>query len=386
MQTFILIWLGQVVSLVGSGLTRFALGVWLYQTTGSATQLSLIYLFARLPFVIFAPLGGAIADRWNRRWLMILSDIGSSLSSLAIVLLMWNGSLEIWHIYLAVGFSSSCEGFQNPAYRTIPTLLVPRQDFGRANGMIQLGLAAENLFSPILAGILIEVIQVKGVILIDFVTFTIALIPLLIIRFPQLHTTHQSIRKQGTVWQQIIYGFSYVKDRPGLFMLLVFFFITNFTIGIAQVLITPMVLGFTSPSVLGRILSIGGSGWLFGGLLMSTWGGPQPRINGIIAGELLFGLAILLTGLQPSPLLITIGAFIFFFNVPIIMGSSDAIWQVKVPLPLQGRVFAFRSTIAWSSYPLAYLVAGPLSDRIFQPLLIYAYQFNQKSNKFLWLS
>ncbi len=370
MPTFILVWLGQVVSLIGSGLTGFTLGIWVYQTTGSATQFSLIYLCTELPAILVAPVGGAIADRWDRRWLMILSDTGSGLSTLAIALILWLGHLEIWHIYLAMAVSSTCQGFQWPAYYATPTLLVAKKHFGRANGMIQLGKAAGQLFSPVLAGILVSKIQVSGVILIDFATFSWALLTLLVVRFPKHHKSNENQETKTRLGQEISSGWNYLLECPGLLMMLMFFVVTNFTIGLAQVLITPMVLGFTNAEILGRILSLGGSGWLFGAILMSVWGGPKKKVYGVFGFELLLGFSILVAGLRPSSLLITIAAFSFFFSVPIIIGCTNAIRQVKVVPEMQGRVFAICGAIAWSSFPLAYLVAGPLADYLFQPLLM----------------
>lgn len=372
MPTFILVWLGQVVSLVGSGLTGFTLGIWVYQTTGSTTQFSLIYLCTELPAILIAPLGGAIADRWDRRWLMILSDTGSGLSTSAIAFLLWLGNLKIWHIYLAMAVSSTCQGFQWPAYYATPTLLVAKKHFGRANGMIQLGKAAGQLFSPVLAGILVARIQVRGVVLIDFATFALALFTLVIVRFPQHQRSNENENKEfkTPLWQEISSAWNYLLERPGLIMMLMFFVVTNFTIGLVQVLITPMVLGFTNAEILGRILSLGGSGWLFGAIVMSTWGGPKRKVNGIFGFELLLGLSILVAGLRPSSLLITIAAFTFFFSVPMIIGCANAIRQVKVAPEMQGRVFAMWGALAWSSFPLAYLVAGALAERVFQPLLL----------------
>lgn len=370
MPTFILVWLGQVVSLIGSGLTGFTLGIWVYQTTGSTTQFSLIYLCTELPAILVAPFGGAIADRWDRRWLMILSDTGSGLSTGAIAILLWLGNLKVWHIYLAMAVSSTCQGFQWPAYYATPTLLVAKKHFGRANGMIQLGKAAGQLFSPILAGILVAKINVHGVVLIDFATFAFALLTLLLVSFPQHQKNNENKETKTPLWQEINSAWNYLLERPGLIMMLMFFVVTNFTIGLVQVLITPMVLSFTNAEILGRILSLGGSGWLVGALVMSTWGGPKKRVYGIFGFELLLGLSILIAGLRPSSILITIAAFTFFLSVPIIIGCVNAIRQVKVAPELQGRVFALWGAIAWSSFPLAYLVAGSLADRIFHPLLL----------------
>ena len=370
MQTFIFIWFGQVISLIGSGLTGFALGVWVYQTTGSTTEFSLIYLFTELPSILVAPLAGAIIDRANKRWVMILSDTGSGLGVFAIALLLWLGKLEIWHIYLAMAFSSTCKGFQWPAYYASPTLFLGKKHFGRANGMIQLGEAAGKLFSPMLAGALIGIIQLKGIILIDFFTFTFSILTLLIIRFPKYEKSQKSQSKKETLWEEMKFGWDYLYHRPGLMILLSFFVVTNFVIGLAQVLITPMVLSFTDAQALGSILSIGGSGWLLGAILMSTWGSPKRKIKGVFSFELLLGFSMLVAGLQPSQILITIASFTCFFSVPLIIGCANAIRQVKVAPEVQGRVFSMWGAIAWSSFPLAYLIAGHLADKIFQPLLI----------------
>ena len=370
MPTFILIWFGQVVSLIGSGLTGFALGIWVYQTTGSVTQFSLIYLCTELPAILVAPLAGAIADRLDRRWVMIFSDIGAGLSTIVIALLLSFGKLEIWHIYLAMAVSSTCSGFQQPAYFASPTLLVAKKHFGRANGMIQLGKAAGHLFSPLLAGMLVDIIQVQGIILIDLSTFGFALLTLLFVRFPQHQQGNQEKTNRSSLKSEISYGWKYIQARPGLLMMLLFFVVTNCTIGLVQVLITPMVLSFTNAQVLGRILSLGAIGWLVGGILMSTWGGPKRRVYGVFAFEILLGVSIFIAGLRPSAILITVAAFSFFFSVPLIIGCSNAIWQVKVAPEVQGRVFAMRGAIAWSSFPIAYLMAGPLADRVFQPLLV----------------
>ncbi|MFK8185505.1 MAG: MFS transporter [Phormidesmis sp.] len=379
MPTFCLVWLGQLISLIGSGLTGFALGVWVYQITGSATQFSLIYFCTELPAILVAPLAGAVADRWDKRKVMIVSDTGAGLSTIVMALLLAFGKLEIWHIYLAMAVSSTCNGFQLPAYYASPTLLVSKKHFGRANGMIQLAKAARHLISPVLAGVLVNIVQLQGIMLIDFATFGVAILILLTVRFSPPPSGNRSNRSNDStpndptsndsIWKDISYGWNYILARPGLLIILLFFAVTNFTIGLAQVLITPMVLDFANAQVLGKILSLGASGWMLGGVLMSTWGGPKRRINGVLAFELLLGLSIAIAGLKPSPLLITLAAFSFFFSVPIITSCSNAIWQVKVEPAVQGRVFAMRGAIAWSSFPLAYVVAGPLAEYVFQPLL-----------------
>ncbi len=369
MKTFFVVWFGQLISLFGSKLTSFALGVWVYQNTGSVTQFALISFFTMLPGLVIFPLAGALVDRCDRRWVMIISDSVAGLSTLCIALLVVTGQLQIWHIYLAATISSLSSAFQWPAYAAATTLLVPKKHLSRASGMAQLSQALARFLSPICGGFLVILIQLRGVILLDLATFLFALVTLLIVKFPKPKTTVTGKLGRGSLLQESIYGWSYIKARRGLMGLLMFFSIGNFAVSIAQVLFTPLVLSFTSANVLGMVLSIGGSGMLIASIVMSIWAGPKRRIYNVLGFELLLGLCIFLVGMRTSIILITTGGFIAFFTIPIVQSSSNAIWQTKVAPDVQGKVFAIRGMLASSSRPLAYLVAGPLADRIFEPLM-----------------
>ena len=369
-RTFLLIWFGQTISLTGSGLTGFALGVWVFLRTGSVTQFALISLFTSLPGIVFSPIAGALVDRWDRRWAMILSDSGAGLCTLSVALLLLAGRLEVWQIYIAMAASSTFSAFQWPAYSAATTLLVPKEHYGRASGLVQISEAVAQIASPVMAGALIGTIQVWGVMLIDFATFLFALVTLLVIRVPRPESTVEGKAGQGSLLHEAAYGWKYILARPGLLGLLLFFATTNFTSGIVGVLFTPLVLYFTTPAVLGTLLSIGGVGFLAGSLLMSTWGGPKRRIYSILGFSLLQGCALFLAGFPPQVVILGAAAFIFFFGLPLINGCSQAIWQSKTAPDVQGRVFAVRRMIAWSSLPISYLLAGPLADRVFEPLLV----------------
>lgn len=369
LRTFLLIWLGQLVSLIGSGLTGFALGVWVYQRTGSVTQFALISLFTALPGIVFSPIAGALVDRWDRRRAMILSDAGAGLCTLSVALLFLAGRLEVWHIYMTMAISSTFSAFQWPAYSAATTLLVPKEHLGRASGMVQLGGAAAQIASPALAGALMGTIRVQGVMLIDFATFLFAVFTLLLVRVPRPETTAEGEAGQGSLLREAAYGWTYIRARPGLFGLLLFFAASNFATGIVQVLFTPLVLSFTTAAVLGVLLSIGGLGFLIGSLTMSVWGGPRRRVYGILGTHLLMGAVLFVAGFPPRAWTLGVAAFLCFFGMPISNGCSQAIWQSKTAPDVQGRVFAVRRMIAWASLPLAYLAAGPLADRVFEPLL-----------------
>jgi len=366
---FTIVWLGQFVSVIGSGLTSFALGVWIFERTGSVTQFALIGLFIVLPRVVLSPLAGAIVDRWDRRWAMIMSDAGAGFSTLILGLLFFANRLEIWHIYLLTGASAAFSTIQWPAYTATTTLLVSKKNLGHANGMVQFGQAAAEILAPALAGILVHTIQLEGVILIDFATFVFAVITLLLVRFPKPRSAITGKSENTSLKQEITFGWKYISARQGLLGLLVFFAVINFLWGMVGALITPMILGFTTSDELGVIISIAGVGMLVGSLIMSIWGGPQRRINGVLRFEFLSGICFLLMGLRPSFWSTAIGAFGAHVTIAIVYGSNQAIWQSKIAPNVQGRVFATQQMIAKAALPLAYLLAGPLADNLFEPLL-----------------
>ena len=369
MKIFILIWFGQLMSMIGSGLTRFALGVWVYQHTGSVTLFALISLFATLPYVVISPIAGALVDRWNRRWVMIISDSGAGIATLILTTLLFTDRLEIWHIYLITSASSLFGAFQHPAYIAATTLMVPKRYLMRVSGMIQLENAISQLLAPMLAGILIVTIKLHGIILIDFATFIFAVVTLLVVKFPHLDSKITKKEGKNSVLQEAILGWTYLTARPGLLALLLFFTTNNLLGGVAGVLITPLVLSFASPTELGMIISIGGIGMLFGSLVISTWGGPPRHINAVFGFMFLSGLCVVAAGLRASVPLLIVASFLAFFGIPITNGSSQIIFQKKVAPQMQGRVFAFNLAFRTASSPIAYVIAGPLADRIFEPLM-----------------
>jgi MFS transporter, DHA3 family, macrolide efflux protein len=369
MKAFFLILFGQFVSLMGSGMTGFALGVWIFQSTGSVTRFALIAFCASLPGILISPIAGALIDRYDRRWIMVLSDAGAGVCTLAIGLMLWTGHLEIWHIYIIVAISSAFVAFQWPAHSAAITLLVPKQQLGRASGMVQSAQAAAQIIAPVMAGLLIGIVRVEGIVLIDFATFLFAVLTLLIVRIPAPPKSQTEETAKSSLWQEALYGWRYIKARPGLMQLLRFFAVTNFLMSMAVVLISPLVLSFTTAAVLGVVLTVAACGMLAGSVLLSIWGGPKRRLLSILGCSVLQAIFMIVGGLRPSAVLVAIAAFGFLFANALVTGSSQIIWQTKVASDVQGRVFAVRRMIAWSSIPLAYLVAGPLADKVVRPLM-----------------
>ena len=263
MRIFTLIWLGQVVSLIGSGLTGFALGVWVYKQTGSATQFTWISLSTLLPGLLISPLAGVLVDRWNRRWIIIVCDLLAALTTFVVFWTIQSDHLTIWLMCLAAAIYSILDAFQRPAYSVLTTLLVPEKRLAQASGMTQAAQALSQLIAPILAGLLLVYFQLQTVVLIDFFTFVFALATVLSVRFDG--ASAKPAASKQSLWQEMRFGWDYLKDQPALRDLMVFFASGNFLMSAAGILLTPLVLSFSHADALGTILSGGGVGRVVGG-------------------------------------------------------------------------------------------------------------------------
>ncbi len=369
MRTFTIVWAGQLVSLVGTNLTGFALSIFVYLETGSATQLSVLLLAQTVPQLIMTPFAGALVDRWDRRWAMILADTGAGIGTFLIALLVIADRLEIWQLVVILGFSGLFQSFQWPAYSAATTLLVPKENYTRAAGMVQMAEALGQVIAPAIAGFLLAVGGLGTVIIVDLVSFAVAVSTLLVVRFPRPERSAAGEEGRGSLLSETIFGFRYLRQRRGLMALLVYFSVVNLVFGFIGVVIFPVILGFASEQAMGTIFSIASIGMLGGSLLMSTWGGPKRLIYGVMGGDLVLSVGLVLVGIRPNIALVTAGGFIAMSAIPLANSSSQAIWQRKVDPDVQGRVFAIRRLIAQGSGPIALVAAGPLIDDVFEPLL-----------------
>ena len=368
LRDFLLIWAGQMVSVVGSRLTSFALGIWVLKTTGSTTRFALIFVAMAVPALLVSPLAGALVDRWDRRRTMMACDAISAASMLALAALLATGHLELWHVYAAAGVAALANAFHQPAYAASIPLLASREQLGRVNGLVQTGFAMAQVLGPLIAGTLVALISMHGVLIVDAMTFLAGVGSLALARVPR-PPRDPDVVAEPSIWQEAATGWRYVHERPALLGLLLVFGLTNFIFGIASIAITPLVLSFTDATMLGVQMSIGGAGLVLGGILMSTWGGPPRRIVGVLGFSALAGLMLAAHGFAPSFALIAGAGFVFFLSVPVINASNDALWQAKVPHELQGRCFAIQRVLSESAMPIGFCLAGPLIEHVFEPLL-----------------
>jgi MFS family permease len=368
MPAFLTIWFGQLVSLLGSQLTGFALGVWVYDQTHSVLMLALTQVAMQAPYVILSPLAGVFADRWNRRTAMMVSDFGAGLSVLAVAVLYLTQHLQPWMAIPVNLWMAAFNTLMWPSYTASVTLLVPKEQFGRANGLMQLGEALPQIAGPAIAGALYVSIHIGNMALIDFATylFSVTLL-LLLVRIPNPPQTEDGKKGKGSIWKEMRFGWDYIIERKGLLALLIFFLATNFLSGIMSPLIVPLILDNWNASVLGYLSTLMGMGMLTGTLVMSAWGGSKRKIYTLLGSGMLSGLFLAGAGLRASIPLLAVCGFGMMLTGPFMNACSQAIWQSKVAPDVQGRVFAVRRGIAWSSGIIAPLLAAPLADYFFKP-------------------
>ncbi|MFE0026726.1 amino acid adenylation domain-containing protein [Amycolatopsis sp. NPDC059021] len=356
---------GQFVSTLGTSLSQLVMSLWVYQQTGRITEFAIVSALALLPGILVGPLAGVVADRYDRRKVMLAADLVAGLAVVVLTALLMGDQLRLPHVYLLCAVTSLCTAFQRPAYLAAVAQLVPKPFLGQANGISQLGVGAGQLFSPMFAAGLLSVLSLQGILLIDAGTFLVAVVSLVMVRFPD----RLFRKREEPVRAELVNGWRYIARRPGLRSTLAFFIVDHFLYSAGFALIVPLVLVDHGVGTVGMVLSAGGLGALLGALVMGIWGGTRRRANGMIAFMGLNNLGLVVIGASGEPWLLAAGMFGMAFTESLINGHWIALVQTKVGLELQGRVLAIFITVVTVTLPLGYLVTGPLADHFFRPLL-----------------
>ncbi len=371
MTKFLIIWVGQLVSLVGSGITRFALVIWAWEKTGLATTLALVGFASFAPTILMSPIAGALVDRWNRRLTLMISDLLSGVATFGMLVLLVGGRLEIWHLYVVGVVAGIGDSFQWPAYSATIPLMLRKEQYIRANSLLEVARSGANIAAPVLAGVLLGVIDFDGILRLDLATFGIAVVTLLIVAIPSPQRSEESAGQKASLMQDAVFGFRFIWERPSLLALQGLYFVSNLIGTMGFTVVPAMILARTGNDevVLGSVQSVGGIGSLIGGLGLTAWGGPKKRILGVLYGLVFIYIGVLFLGLGREVTAWSIGMFLVLLFLTVLNGSSQAIWQAKVDPKLQGRVFATRRLIAQVTVPFGMLISGPLADSVFEPML-----------------
>jgi len=368
MGVFVRIWAGQLVSTIGSYMTVFALMIWIWQETGSATTLALVTFFSQLPRIAVTPFAGVIVDRFPRKQLMLIGDVVAAVGTLVIGLLFWQGQLQLWHLYIVVIVYGCFGQLQTLAYSTSIALLVSKENYTRAESMVAAVGYSGAIFSPILAGALYPVVGLTGIIAVDLATFSIAFFLLSLATIPNPSESENPV-VMG--WKDLTFGFRYIWSKPGLIAMVIAFSCFAVPSDIGKALYNPMILARSGgdAQVLGIVTTAAGVGGVLGALLVGISGGPNPRIHGMLLGFIATGLFKVVLALGQTPLVWMFAHFAATLAIPLFYSSSNAIWYAKVPPELQGRVLAADQMIGLGVGAIAPLIAGPLADRVFEPAM-----------------
>ena len=375
MVGFSIVWLGQIISVLASSMTGFGMTLWMYKQTGSATAMAGMQVAFITPFLLLSPIAGVLVDRYNRKLMMMVSDLMAVLSTTGILILYVTGNLQFWHLYIAASINGLGNTFQWPAYSAAISTMMPKEQYGRANGLMSLLDAGPGVLAPLLAGILLALPMTKPfdsfalIMLIDVLTFFIAISALLLVHVPQPPKTVEGQQESGSIWRESLYGFKYIFQRPGLLGLQMIFFVGNLFSGMGFTLLAPMVLARTAQNslIFGSVQTAGAVGGIIGGVIMSAWGGFKRRVHGVLLGWFISGVFFAMLGVgQGLTIWIPFMVLMMLVN-PLINSSNQSIWQAKVAPDIQGRVFSARRLIAWFTQPIAPMIAGLLADYVMEP-------------------
>jgi MFS transporter, DHA3 family, macrolide efflux protein len=368
MSAFWVVWVGLMLSFTGSGLTRFGLSVWMYQETRDAEAFALLLFFGIVPLSIGSLIAGPLVDRFDRRRVLLASTALARAPTLAVLLLWWQGGLELWHLNLALVVNGLANAFVLPAFDASVRLLVPRERLGQASGYSQLMQSLGLVAGPPLAGYLLVRFGLGSIFAIDIASAVVAVVALTLVRIPRPERT--LAKGRGGVWGDLVVGLRYVAARPAFVFLSLFLAATVFGSVFVYALSGPLVLGLGNEATIGLMYAVFGLGSVAGALALGAWGGPPRRIPAILVATLVAGAATLLTGLRPDLLWIGTSLVVLGGAQAVMLALHRVVFQEHAAPDVQGRVFAFRTLLVAGSQAAGILVSGRLAAQVFEPAMV----------------
>lgn len=366
-RKFLVVWAGQLVSMIGIGLTAFSLGVYAFEKTNTATSVALITLFTFLPSILLRPIGGVLADRFDRRTMMIIGDLGSAAGLIFILVIMLTADIQLWHIYVGVSCSSIFSALQSPAYKASATDLLDKEQFSKGSGLVQLAESAKFLFSPIIAGILLSITTIEVILIINTGTFLIAILAVLIIR--KNIKVEREDKEESNWMTDIQEGWKEVVTNKGVLLLVLIISLVTFYLGFLETLIGPMLLSFTDAKTLGTFQSVSAIGMLISSLCIGIFTMTKKYASVLVMGLIMCGLSFSLLGISANIYFIMIAGFLFLSSLPFVNMSADVLVRKNIANEKQGRVWGIIGILSQLGFIFAYSLAGFLADHVFNPLM-----------------
>ncbi|MHA2499659.1 MAG: MFS transporter [Candidatus Hodarchaeales archaeon] len=374
-RNYIIFWLGQLQSLLGSGVIQFVIPIWIAYEYENYMYLGLAAVLGFLPIVILSPVAGVFVDRWNRKKIIGIVDGVQALATLALIYLFWVGMADIWAILALLTIRGCAQAIQMPAVGAIVPLMVPQEKLTQMNALNELSNGLILLASPGIGAVLLAFWELQDILWVDVITFLFAVVILLAIRIPALQKEEAPLEAKPSFRSEFAEGTAFIWKKKGLLSLLSAITIANF-------FITPILVVYPlfiiedhggNENYVALVITIFYAGALAGGLLMTFWKGFDRHVIGVTVGLFFSYVALLVIALAPTGAwwVLMLGAAIIGVTNPVSNVSSQTIWQKTVPPELMGRVMSVRTTVAWISIPLSMVLAGILAEQIGVTTLLF---------------
>lgn len=364
---FLILWSGQFVSAIGNGLTSFGLGIYVFQQTGKASAMGLVTLLAFMPSLLLSAFAGVLADRYDRRLLMVLGDSLSAIGLVFILICMLRGEAQLWQICVGVTISSVFSSLLDPAYKATVTDLLTKEQYTKASGLVQIAGSSKFLISPIIAGYLLMIWDIKLLLIIDICTFFVTVTTTLVVRRGLAAKTYEHT---GSFIREFKEGWSAISVNRGVLVLVIMASVLTFLLGIIETLSIPMLLAFTDSSAIGTMETIVASGMLVSSVIIGFLPIKKDYVKILSFSMFLVGIFMAMFGLRENIVLICIAGFLFFAMMPFANVSMDYLVRTNIDNSAQGRAWALISVISQFGYVAAYALAGLMADYLFTPLLV----------------
>ena len=360
-RKFMLLWAGQLVSAIGGGLTSFGLGVYVFQKTGSAAGMALVTLLGFLPTLLLSVPAGVLADRYDRRLLMMLGDGLSAAGVLYILICMMNGGASILQIGIGVTVSAVFSSLLDPAYKATVTDLLTADEYSKASGLVSLAGSARYLVSPIIAGIMLTVGDIKLLLIIDICTFILTVISTFAVkRGIRTETSAEKLSFKESLRE----GWNAIRERRGVFLLVLVASLLTLFIGVFQILAEPLILSISDARTLGIAETVCASGMLLSGLYLGARGIRSGYARILSISLALAGVFIIGFGMFESVFFITLSGSGFFMMLPFANNCLDYLVRTNTPVRLQGRVWGIVGFMSQIGYVISYGCSGIAADLI----------------------
>lgn len=367
LKTYLLLWSTQSLSALGSGLTGYALVLWLYAQSGSALKTALLSVCSYAPYVLMSVFAGALSDRWNKKKTMLLCDLAAALSTVAVLVLIKKGRLEIWHLYAINALNGLMNTFQQPASEVAATILIPEKHYQRTSGLRSFSQSLNSILTPVIATALFAFAGIESVIAVDLATFTAAFLTLLFIRIPE---PNRSNDVKESLLTSAGKGLSWLKQNPLILKLILFFAAINLIASTYDAALPAMIISKSGETALGIVNACVGAATLVGSVLAAILPAPKNRVRAICAALLIsMSTENFFLAFGKGTLLWSVGAVLGWLSIPFMNANMDVIFRKTIPEDMQGRVYSCRNALQFFTIPVGFFVGGILVDEIFEPLM-----------------